>query len=77
MEEELPDLVLLDFTLPEVSGADVGKALRSAGRIAHIPIIMGSGMPEFRGYFSDFDAFLPKPLDPEPLLKQIATLTDR
>jgi DNA-binding response OmpR family regulator len=77
VEEDLPDLILLDFTLPDMSGADVGKALRSASRTARIPIIMGSGMPEWvvRSYFSDFDAFLTKPLDPEQLLKRIATLT--
>jgi CheY-like chemotaxis protein len=77
VEEDLPDLIVLDFTLPDMSGADVGKALRSASRTARIPIIMGSGMPEWvvRRYFSDFNAFLAKPLDPEQLVKQIATLT--
>jgi CheY-like chemotaxis protein len=77
VEEDLPDLIVLDFTLPDMSGADIGKALRSASRTARIPIIMGSGMPEWvvRRYFSDFNAFLAKPLDPEQLVKQIATLT--
>jgi len=76
-EEDVPDVILLDFTLPDMSGADVGKALRSEIKTARIPIIMGSGMPEWvvRRYFTDLDAFLAKPLDPEQLLKQIATLT--
>jgi two-component system phosphate regulon response regulator PhoB len=75
VEQELPDLVLLDFTLPDMSGADVGHALRR--RTPPIPIIIESGMPEWvvRSYFRDFDAFLGKPLDPQHLLNLITGLT--
>ena len=75
--EAMPDLVLLDFTLPDVSGADVGKALRANASTVSIPIVIGSGMPEWvvRESFSDFDAFLAKPLDPDRLLAVIGKLT--
>jgi len=79
IEEVSPDLIRLDFTLPGMSGADVGKALRSASDTADVPIVMGSGMPEWviRESFADFDGFLAKPFDPEDLLTVVAKLTDQ
>jgi two-component system phosphate regulon response regulator PhoB len=78
VEEVLPDLIVLDFTLPDMSGAEVGKSLRGDGRTGSIPIIIASGMPEWvvRSYFSDFDAFLGKPLDAEQALELISRLTE-
>ena len=72
-------MILLDFTLPDMSGADVGKALRSGSHTADVPIVMGSGMPEWvvRESFADFDGFLAKPFDPEDLLTVVAKLTDQ
>ena len=79
IEEVSPDLILLDFTLPDMSGADVGKALRSGSHTADVPIVMGSGMPEWgvRESFADFDGFLAKPFDPEDLLTVVAKLIDQ
>jgi len=78
IKEVSPDLILLDFTLPDMSGADVGKTLRSASHAADVPIVMGSGMPEWvvRESFADFDGFLAKPFDPEEVLTLVAKLTD-
>jgi two-component system phosphate regulon response regulator PhoB len=79
VQEVSPDLILLDFTLPGMSGTDVGKALRTASPTADVPIVMGSGMPEWmvRESFADFDGFLAKPFDPEDLLTVVAELTDQ
>ena len=76
--EVSPDLILLDFTLPDMSGADVGKALRGTTETAGVPILMGSGMPEWviRESFADFDGFLAKPFDPEELLTLVDELTE-
>jgi len=72
-----PDLVLLDFTLPDMSGAAVGKIIRSASQTAAVPIVIGSGMPELvvRESFADFDGFLAKPFDPAQVLSLVARLT--
>ena len=36
---EMPDLILMDIQLPEVSGLDITKQLKSEDDIKHIPVI--------------------------------------
>jgi CheY-like chemotaxis protein len=38
-KRERPDLVILDFILPDVSGHDVAKQLKAAPETAQIPIV--------------------------------------
>lgn len=38
-KEHLPDLIIMDFHLPGISGVDVTRALRSDEATQHIPII--------------------------------------
>ena len=37
--DEMPDLILMDIQLPEVSGLDITKQLKSEDDIKHIPVI--------------------------------------
>lgn len=39
-QEEIPDLVIVDYHLPYMNGADVARALRENDITKHIPIIM-------------------------------------
>src|SRR5215213_3776779 len=40
IEERQPDLLLLDWMLPQLSGLEVCRRLRRRGETAHLPIIM-------------------------------------
>ena len=40
IDEELPDLVLLDWMLPDQSGTEFARRLRSEDRTRALPIIM-------------------------------------
>ena len=40
IEKMSPDLVLLDLVMPEISGLDVVRTLRNAGRLSRLPVIM-------------------------------------
>ncbi len=42
-DDKYPDLILLDYNLPKVSGAQVLEFLRSAPTLAHIPVVICSG----------------------------------
>ncbi len=47
IERVLPDLVLLDYSLPDFNGDEVARRLLENDRTAHIPILMMSGhVPE-------------------------------
>ncbi len=63
----LPDLVLLDLQLPQMSGMDVLVAIKSDERLKHIPVIVLSNSGDdhnvTRSYRHHASAYLIKPLD--------------
>ena len=73
------DLVLLDFLLPEMTGAEIGAALRAEPSLAALKILVVSATPEamVRHSFSDYDGFLVKPVFAEDLLAAINRLIGR
>jgi two-component system phosphate regulon response regulator PhoB len=68
------DLVLADFMMPIMNGAQLGRALRESPSLAHVPIVMMSAAEEVevRRQFSDYDAFLQKPYRIDELLPLLA-----
>ncbi|MDR4508090.1 MAG: response regulator [Candidatus Brocadiaceae bacterium] len=75
MEEEKPDLIILDLLLEQVSGEVVLKQLKADQRYADIPVIIASSFSE-RSYKTLFEiepnlVFLEKPFDQETLLEAI------
>jgi CheY-like chemotaxis protein len=73
MEEHPPDLVLLDYMMPLLDGAGVLKAMRAAPKLASVPVIMMSAVPEsvVRAQCQGYAAFLRKPFDFETLLNTV------
>jgi CheY-like chemotaxis protein len=73
-----PDLILMDVYMPEMDGLDAIRLLRQLPRFAEVPIIAvsasASGSDEDTCLASGADAFLPKPVDMDKLLKHIAHL---
>jgi len=71
-----PDLVILDYMMPLMNGAQFARTLRADPALAHVKIIMNSGLAEsaVREQFSQYDAFLRKPYNIDDVLKLIADL---
>jgi CheY-like chemotaxis protein len=71
-----PHLVVLDFMMPVMNGAEMASALRELPGMRHIKILMSSSLPEetVRNHFSKYDAFLRKPYNVDAALKLIAEL---
>ena len=75
-----PDLILLDLTLPRLSGEDVCKAIREDGDpfFSKTPIIMVTGKDSeadsIVGRVIGADAYLTKPFNSQELLEQIQAL---
>ena len=76
VQQFLPDLIMLDFMMPVLNGAEMGRALRSAPETRSIKILMNSALPEasVRAHFTDYDAYLRKPFRFESALKLITQL---
>lgn len=73
-----PDLVLLDFRLPDLNGQDVCRALRAHPVTRDIPVILFSASTErdlrLQALHAGADDFLAKPLDESYLLGRIRSL---
>lgn len=74
---EKPAVILADYSLPGVSGAELGRAVRADPRLADVPFVMvsGFGQAAVRDVFDDYDTFLGKPLSPEVVVPLIAHLS--
>lgn len=75
----VPDLVLLDISLPEMDGIEVARAIRSDDRLKHLPIVAltAHAMSGDRERFlqSGFDSYVAKPIiDETELTDTIARL---
>jgi CheY-like chemotaxis protein len=73
-----PDIVMLDYVMPQMDGAITAGALRAGPDTRGVAIVMTSGLPEemVRPRCSDYDAFLRKPLDIEGALRTLAMLAE-
>jgi DNA-binding response OmpR family regulator len=77
MAEHPPDLVILDYMMPLLDGAGVLKAMRADPKLAAVPVIMTSAVPESvaRARCQGYAVFLRKPFDFETLLKAVERVT--
>src|SRR6185312_16783483 len=78
VKEEHPGLILLDVMLPEMSGFEICKALKSDDATKHIPVIFltARSMPAEMQQAMTLGAagYLAKPFDPMTLVSQINTI---
>lgn len=78
---ELPDLVILDLMLPELTGIEVCKQLRRQDKTAAIPIIMvtakGEEIDRVVGFEVGADDYLVKPFSTRELLLRIKAILRR
>ena len=72
-QQQSPDLILMDIVLPDMSGYDVIRILRSDPNFVQVPIIaVSASVNEFEKNQSQqlgCNAFLPKPIEMEQLLQ--------
>ena len=75
----VPDLVIVDYMMPLMNGADFARALRADPQFAHTKVILNSGLPEvaIRDQFDGYDAFLRKPFKVATLLTLVEQFIGR
>lgn len=81
VDEQKPDLILLDWMLPSISGVQVCERLRKKENTRLIPIIMltarGEESDRIRGLDSGADDYMTKPFSPNELVARINALLRR
>jgi len=73
-KEQRPDLIILDYNLPDINGPEVCKLLKTHTQTAHIPVIFLTsldGPSQVINCFEQGENYLAKPISVSLLLKQI------
>ena len=75
LDEAMPNLILLDITMPRMDGYQVCKVITGNDATKHIPVIMLSGKDGFfdkvRGKMVGASNYITKPFDPAELARTI------
>ncbi len=78
---ELPDLILLDWMLPEVDGLEVCRLLKAGEKTRHLPIIMltvkSGETDKVLGLEMGADDYITKPFSPRELVARIKAVLRR
>lgn len=77
IEQRLPQVIILDWMLPELSGIEILKLIRSKPDIKNIPVIMltakGQEEDKVRGLSAGADDYVTKPFSVPELMARIKT----
>ena len=81
IRQDLPDLILLDWMLPNTSGPLLARQFRSEAKTSNIPIIMltarGEEHDKILGLESGADDYITKPFSPRELMARIRAMLRR
>lgn len=81
LQHDKPDLILMDWMLPGMSGVDYARRVRNAPETRDIPIIMltarGEEADKVRGLDTGADDYITKPFSTRELLARIRALLRR
>lgn len=81
IREALPDLIILDWMLPGMNGADFAKRVRGNSNTKSVPIIMLTAKSEendkLKGLDIGADDYMTKPFSPKELIARIKAVLRR
>lgn len=81
IQGEIPDLLILDVSMPKIDGYEVCRRLKKDVALSHLPIIMltakGDTADKVKGMGKGVDDYITKPFDPEELLARVRMVIQR
>lgn len=79
LESDNFDLLVTDYMMPGMSGAELAAAARGSARHAGLAVLMMSGAPAsaLQAHAGVFDLFLRKPFELRQLLQAVSALLER
>lgn len=81
IQTKSPDIVLVDYKMPKMSGPEVCKKVKEDVLLRHLPIIMVTGKKEISDKIQGIDAgaddYIVKPFEPKELLAHIRMILRR
>ena len=80
-QQRVPDVVLLDLMLPDISGKEVCRRLRAEPRTREVPIVMltarGEESDRVEGFEVGADDYVSKPFSPRELVLRLKAILRR
>ena len=81
-KKDKPDLITLDIAMPSQSGMRTFRMFKDSEELKNIPVIIITGMGEnvnsfikrLKGFSSQPEGFMGKPIDEEKLIKMVSDL---
>jgi two-component system phosphate regulon response regulator PhoB len=81
LRRELPDLVLLDLMLPDISGTEVCRAIKADPKTRHVPVVMltakGQEIDRVVGFEIGADDYVTKPFSMRELVLRVKAVLRR
>ena len=81
IENDVPDLVVLDIMLPDISGVEVCRRLRKSDRTENIPVLFvtakGEEVDRVVGFEVGADDYVTKPFSPRELTLRVEAILRR
>lgn len=81
LDEELPDVLLLDWMLPNLSGIEICRQVRRKAEFRNLPVVMltarGAEEDRVRGLDAGADDYLPKPFSVKELVARVRAVLRR
>ena len=81
LEDTHPDLVILDWMLPAMSGLDICRTMRRRPELRDVPVIMltakGEEYDRVRGLDAGADDYVVKPFSPKELIARVRAVLRR
>lgn len=78
VEQQRPDAVVLDVSMPVMSGLEAARMLRESGHNATVPILLltahGQWVDVSDGFEAGADDYVTKPFSPQDLIHRIEAL---
>jgi CheY-like chemotaxis protein len=68
------DVVVTDAVMPNLSGYELCRFVRSTERLSHLPLVLLSALDPKNAEAHQVDVFLTKPISPEKLLECLEAL---
>ena len=81
IKKDIPDLIILDWMLPDFSGIEVCKQIKKINKCKSIPVLMLTAKSEeedkIRGFESGVDDYVTKPFSYKEILLRVKSLLKR